>query len=824
MKNIPLLILLFILGGQLLHAQPIRKSSYEMTLVAARESYAKQDYINALERYKEAYEEKQDKALIDTIAWMSYKIRDYRSAERWFARMLRRDKENEYNDYRYVYGQLMIMNEKYSEGIEELQKFLETAKGDSIRTLATNMITGAELALELPPNLKGVTVENAGKRVNSKTSEYTPSVSGNGKELYFSSIGADDVVYVDEESQDDSFSKIYVAAKDDNGWEKPKELDEKINRPDFHNSNVNISPDGRTLFFTRSLLQGNKLAEAKIFYSTGGSEGWAGAEEVKGVNGDYIAKHPAPGELFAKEVLFFSSDMDGGYGGFDLYYATKTAEGEYSEPVNLGAIINTPGDEETPHYREGTLYFSSSGHPGLGGFDIFYATWDGSAWSTPLNMGRGYNTSVDDYGLTLDEEGYFGMLASNRPGGKSAYGRTCCDDLYQVDIERIVVDLLVGIFDEDRKPVFGGSTVHLVPMENDVMGKPTTQQIGEKSNGTGFDLALEMPYMLIANHPDFYPDTATFNTVGLIESTTLEQKMYLKRKPPPPPPPPLFDTLEIEEAIVLENILYDFDDDRIKEESEADLQIVYDLMQEYPDMVIELGSHTDKEGNNSYNEGLSQRRAESARRWLVRKGINRDRIKAKGYGENQPQTVSKANASKYDFLKEGDILTEEFILALETEEQQDAADALNRRTEFKIIEGPRSIIMKRIIKKETKEDAPDRGSFIQGIGPKMEFTERYVHLGKVKRGEKRTYTFEFVNAGDAELTIDLISACECTTITNDPTGNSFKPGEKGTIEFVFDSTEKEESEVIDIDIFLLQEDKNGMQLRETVQYEYELIR
>jgi peptidoglycan-associated lipoprotein len=825
MKNIFFLFLILLCFGQVLQAQPIRKSNYEMTLAAARESYGNQDYINALDYYKEAYEEEKEKALVDTIAWLYLRVRDYRNAERWFGRLLNRDKEGKLNHYRYTYGQLLKLNGKYAQSIEEFQQYLDIAKGDSIITLTNNAINGAEYALSLPPNLKGVIVENAGKKINSKTSEYTPSISGNGQEVYFASFGADDVIYVDEKRDEESYARIFVAAKDDNGWDKPKALSGEINRPEFHNSNVTVSPDGRTLFFSRAQLQGNTVGESKIFFSTGGSESWKGAEEVKGVNGDYIAKHPTPGELFGKEVLFFSSNMDGGYGGFDLYYATKIKEGEYNDPVNLGEVINTPGDEETPHYRDGTLYFSSTGHPGLGGFDIFYSVWDGTVWSDPSNMGRGFNTSVDDYGLTLDNEGYFGMLSSNRPGGKSAYGRTCCDDLYQVNIEKMVVDLVVGLFTEAKKPLTG-CTVYLIPVQNDVMGTPASNDTGDDSNVTGFDLSVDMPYMVIANHPDYYPDTTRFNTVGVTESKTFEQRLYLKPKPVPPPVPE-YDTIVTNQPIVLENILYDFDDDRIRDEAESDLEYVLELMTKYPDMKIELSSHTDKEGNDEYNEDLSQRRAESARRWLVRKGIDRDRIVAKGYGEKQPKTVTPQTAAKYNFLKEGDVLTEEFVRALEDPNDQDEADQLNRRTEFKILEGPKSIEIKttRLRKKEQSEKASDRGSNIGAQnGPKMQFKERFVDFGKVKKGEKRSYIFEFVNAGNADLTIDLISACDCTTIVDDPTGETFKPGEKGKIEFIFDSSEKEESETIDIDIFLAQENENGSPMMEMVQYKFELVK
>lgn len=852
MKNALILLLLFgFLGGGMLHAQPITQSSYEENLKAARKAYANNDFVNALEFYETAYEDREDKSLRDTIAYLEFRIRDYRSAERTYRSILRRAEEGDKDHLRFNYGRLLKINEKYEDALAEFELFLKTNPADSLKTLTNNEVAGIELAQELPENLKGVSVESAGRDINMKTSEYTPALATQGSTVYFAGFDADDVIYMELESEgqeqssadsksqskkdrnDDNgedvnkYALIFKSTRDDSEWSERQALGGEVNRPEHHNSNVALSKDGRTMYFTRAKLQGNTLKESKLFYSVEGGGGWQGANEIKGINGEYLAKHPAPGELFGKQVLFFSSDMEGGYGGFDLYYATRTGEGEYSNPVNLGETINGPGDEATPYYREGTLYFASTTHPGLGGFDIFYTTWDGTSWSPVLNMGRGYNTSYDDKSFTLDEEGYFGMLTSNRPdGGRSAYARTCCDDLFTVDIARIVVDIVVGTFTQDKKPLTG-STVYLVPVKANKLGDPNAQSTGDKSNVIGFDLALETEYMMIGTHPDYYPDTVRLNTVGVTESRSLEHRFYLKAKPVPPPEP-VFDTIEIEEPIVLENILYEFDDDRIQEEAESDLQVVYGLMTEYENMVIELSSHTDNRGDNRYNEDLSQRRAESARRWLGREGIDRDRIVAKGYGENQPQTVNPLKASRYDFLNEGDVLTGEFIEALETEEQREIAHSLNRRTEFKILEGPKVITIKRIKKKEKVNKSNDRGS-LPGAAPRntqpiMKFTEEMVDFGKVRKGEKRKHTFIFYNAGDAPFTIDLISACDCTSFEEDLTGETFEPGEKGRLPIIFDSSEKEESETIDIDIFLQETDENGMQLMKTVQYKFELVK
>lgn len=828
MKSIFALFFFLCLLGTHMVAQPISKSSYEKTLEAARIAFSERNYYKSLEKYEEAYEERSDKTLIDTVAWLNLQLRDYSRAERWFGRLIDKDKTGEFNEYKYIYGRVMKMTENYAEAVPVLQSFVETTQSDSLRTLAKNEIIGAELAMELGPNTKGIVLENAGKKINTKLSEYSPSLSPDGGEVYFSTFEGDDVIFVTEEAGEEIYAKIFKAGKDDDSWESPEALGGEINRQGFHNSNVTLSADGSTLFFTRAQLQGNVLSESKIYYSTGGGS-WKGAQELKGVNGDYLAKHPAPGELFGKEVLLFAANMPGGYGGFDLYYSTKTGEGTYSDPINLGKVINTAGDEETPHYRDGTLYFSSTGHPGMGGFDIFYTTWDGTTWSDPLNMGRPYNTATDDQGLTMDSEGYYGMLVSNRPGGRSAHAKTCCDDMYYFTIPKLFADLTVGLFTDGNKAPLLGGTVYLIPFQNEKMGDPNAQTSPE-GNGFGFDLGLETPYMVIGTHPDYYPDTMQFNTVGLKESKSFKHFFYLKAKPVPPE----YDTLVSETPIVLENILYDFDDDRIKLESEQDLEVVFELMTEYPDMVIELGSHTDNRGNDEYNENLSQRRAESARRWLTRKEIVRERIEAKGYGEKVPQTVSEKMAQQHTFLQVGDVLTPEFIEALATEEQKETAHSINRRTEFKIIAGPKSIVIKttRLKKKEEVKKGSNRNSQASPThspaaadavkAPKMQFKQRLVDFGKVKRGEKRSHTFEFTNIGNADLHISLVSSCDCTTIVDDPSGRTYKPGQSGKIGIVFDSTEKEESETVDVDIFTDDTAENGKPLIEMVQYKFEL--
>lgn len=834
-------------------AQPIGKSSYEMKLQAGAEKLAEKDYYNALDQYELAYEESQDKALTPIIAEIHYLLRDYEKAERWYSRLFQRDKKDEFVLKRFEYGRMLKMNGKCDLAIAEFKTFLEATTDEKQKELANNEIAGCEMAAVMPENAKGVKVESLGKNINTGFSEYSPAISPDGNTLYLSAFEpTKEAITIDDDNKDTHQAKIYKAGKEKEGWAKPTVLDVKINRPGFHNVNVSFAPDGKRMYFTRAVLTGTEVSAGAIYVSEGSDGNWMAPNEVQGVNGAFISKDPAVGELFGKEVLFFVSNMEGGQGGYDLYYATHKGGGVYADPVNLGPKINTPGNEITPHYLDGTLYFSSTGHPGIGGLDVFFSVWDGSTWSEPKNMGKPYNTSVDDFDFYIDQEGYNGFLTSNRPGGsRSIHGKTCCDDIYGFNIARLYADLVVGIFDESKKALTG-ATVELVEMTNEMRGTSESKTAGEKGNRLDFGLGLEKPYMIVATKEGYYPDSTRINTAGLKDSKTFEHRFFLKAKPVPPE----YDTITSETPILLENILYDYNKDIIKKEAESDLTVVKELMTEYPDMKIELSSHTDNRGKDDFNMDLSQRRAESARRWLIRNGIARDRIEVKGYGETKPKTVTAKFAAQFPFLKAGDVLTEEYINKLATDEQKEAAHAINRRTEFTITAGPTSIVIKSTRLRKQPEVKPQpkgknalvkapaitvapvgvdtvkisdwsslarrKNKSIKGV-PVMQFTKRYVDFGKVKKGEKRYHTYEFINRGTVDLVIETATACECTTV--DYSTKPVKPGQKGYIKIVFDSTEKDVNETIDIDILLQNnEPETGNPIMEMLRFTYDLVK
>lgn len=862
MKHIFILVC-GVLCSTLLMAQPIGTSSIDTKLKLGGEAMANKDYYGAITQYEAAFEETEDPALIPMLAEANYEIRDYVAAERWYKRIMRRDKENAFIEQRFNYARSLKMQGKYDEAMEEFQRYLELGTDPDKKAQAQLEMTGAELGKSMAGSTQGVTVEALDrKKINTPVSQYSPALNPGGNILYFASWTGKDVITADDDNDPEKFARIYQSEISEKGeYGDPTPLGVEINRPGYHSANVALSPDGRRMFFNRIKLTGNVPTESKIYLSEGGDGAWKSANEVVGVNGEFLAMHPTVGELYGKEVLFFTSNMEGGQGGMDIYYATHQGEGAYGDPVNLGPSINTAGDEMTPFWFDGTLYFSSDGYASFGGLDVLYAVWNGTNWSEPSNMGKAYNTAADELSFRLFDGGYKGFFTSNRPEGRSVQGKTCCDDIYAFVIPRQFVDLVVGTFAEadptankKREPL-KGATVQLVDMSAAMGTEGTKSLTMAEGNRFDFGLNFDRAYQVIVSHPDYFPDSVSFNTTGLTESKTFEQRLYLKARPKEPE----FETVLENQPIVMENILYDFDDDRITTQAEIDLRTIQELMTEYPDMKIELGSHTDSRGIDDYNRELSQRRAESARRWLMRVGVARERIVAQGYGETVPKTVTAKAAAQFPFLKEGDILTEAFILALPTEEQREAAFQLNRRTEFKILAGPTSIQIKttRLKKQEgvnrngnITEPAPAAqpapaatGSVEQPNPPKvsklsslygqtnlkglpvMQFAARTKSLGQVKKGQKREFTYTFTNRGTGNLVIDLISACDCTTTNQDElVGKVFKPGQSGTLKVVFDSTEKDESETIDIDIYLRNNDNKGNPIFEVVQYSFQLLK
>lgn len=800
MKKFILLFLAIVITSGTLLAQPLNKQTPDMMADVGDEEMEKGNYYGALEWYEKAYEDK-DLRSLDLqykIAKLHYVLRDYKKATRWYKRVvekkMKKGKTNEYlPEALLVYGKSLKMMGEYDKAIEQLEKYVAAETDPAKKAMAQNELTGAQMALGMTP-VTGVLIENAGKP-NTKLTESSPTLGPDG-DLYYSSFLSNEVTVLDGKQGDYHFKVVKaskVKKRNKEEYAKGKALTSKINREGFHTGNISFSKDGNTMYFTRMQLEGNALGESKLYYSEKDGKRWTGAKEVVGIDGNYLVRHPRAGEHFGNEVLFFTSNMEGGSGGFDIYYATKKGEGVYGDPINVGETINSAGDEETPYYRDGVLYFSSNGHPGIGGFDIFSSQWNGSSWSKPENLGKGYNSPVDDLYFSLDAGGNNGVLVSNRVGTKSVKSPTCCDDIFLVTIPEVVLELLATTFNEKNEPL-NGANIQLITMVNNKLGD-SDSQANSNGNNFGFTLGEEKSYMIIAQKEGYYPDTAYTNTVGLTESTTIEKQLSLKPIPVVVVEEKVedeYEEYEINKPIELSNIYYDFDDDKILQDAEQDLILIIDLMRQYPDMVIELGSHTDAQGNDSYNQRLSARRANSAKDWLTSRGVKSSRIKGVGYGETQIRNQC-VNGVKCD----------------------DELHRQNRRTEFKIISGPTVIKIKKTrLRKRSGNGGIGMIQDTQSPKKKVSeitFEKNSIDLGTIMQGEKRSLKFKFTNTGTESVKIDFTSgSCGCTV--PDWPRKTFKPGESGTIDVEYDSKEKEGQQDNTVDVYLTATDEKGYPL------------
>jgi peptidoglycan-associated lipoprotein len=733
-----------------MQAQPLKSSRPEFNLSSAEEAMAEKDYYNALDLFEKYYDQTKDRSVGYQIAMLQMQLRDYTRAEGAFSRVLQREKKvtseaDQHPLARFYYAQMQKMNEKYEEAILAFEDFIKESKDEKRNAMAQTEIEGAKMAMKMKDNVTLI-VNNAGNKVNTPNNEYSPSVSTDGSILYFTSFRNDKMITLDDKAGD-YYAKIMKAERSPRGtWLEPEPVGGDINRQGANHGSVYLAPDGNTMYLTRIELSGNEVVKSTLFSATKKGDAWSIANEVVGINGNYMVKHPCIGEIYGKEALFFSSNMEGTKGGFDIYYASKNADGTFDTPINIGESINTVGDEETPFYKEGKLYFSSNGLPTIGGFDIFSTAWNGTAWSAPENMGKGINSSANDRYYNIDENGAIYLL-SNRPGGRSLKSRTCCEDIYILQKEALKIDLVTTTTD-GKKPLLGVN-YSFIEITKGKQGKPDEQTVDTYKA----DLFANKGYIIITSRKGYISDTTEFNTVGIKENTTIQKKIVLKplatvmafiQASTLSEGAPLskvtyqltemaskkadsktgdiysndltlnkqyvlvaskagftsdtvkFSTNDIKETttiekvlnlrpkvilvkrnerIRLENLYYKLDKFEANEAemenwglAQQSLDYMFSILNKYPDLQIELSSHTDSRGSDKYNLELSQKRAVGVKQYLISKGIERGKIVAKGYGETRPVNQCK-NGVKC------------------TEEEH----GQNRRTEFRILSGPETI-------------------------------------------------------------------------------------------------------------------------------------
>ena len=616
----------------------------------ADEAYNNFLYTDAIELYKKALTKIDNKAqkaeVLFRIAESYRRINDLKNAEGFYAKAVKA----KYPDPK---AQLYLADckkaqEKYTEAITEYQAYKQLVASDPRGEEGVKSCEIAQKWKDNPTRHAVVILP-----FNTKASEFSPMLADKkGSKLWFTTSRDGTAGNDKDETTGQAFSDIFEVSKDKKGsWSSPTAVDQNINSRDNEGSAC-FNKKKSMVVFTRCPQEKKKYLGCELWYSDKKGTGWGPAVKIPDLvpADSFTVGHPSmsPDETF----LVFASDMPGGLGGKDLWKVSYDSKGKkWGKPSNLGYTINTPGDDMFPFIAEdGTLFFASNGHVGMGGLDIFRCEKSGDTWGTPNNLKFPINSAGDDFGVYSDPKGEHGYLTSSRSGGKGA------DDIYSFDVPPINYTLAGIAYDAESKQPIPGATIKLIGTNG--------SSVEAKTDGSGafrFDFTPEgkryieqnVSYTVSGSMEKFLSDKLDITTVGIEVATDFSKDLFLKpiKKDP----------------IRLPDILYDLNKWDLKPQYQDSLQGLVKTLNDNTNLVIELGSHTDTRGDKKSNDVLSQNRAQSVVDFLISKGIAGDRLAAKGYGENRP-LISDAEINK-----------------AATDEEKEALHQKNRRTEFKIL-------------------------------------------------------------------------------------------------------------------------------------------
>ena len=550
-------------------------------------------------------------------------------------------------------GQMLQKTGRYPEAIKNYDIYMEN---DPSNLLAINGIQGCELAPGWKKNPTRYEVRRMDK-FNSRRGEFSPMLSGDKyDQLYFASSRSKDKDAKVSAITGQNNNNLFLVKQDEKGaWLAPVELEDEVNT-EYDEGTPSFSPDGNTMYYTYCAQDPEGPRTAEIYISTRSSAKWGKGTRATIVK-DSVTALGHPSISPDGKYLYFVSDAVGGFGGKDIFRA-RVAGNDFGPMENLGEEINTPGDEMFPYVRDSvTLYFASNGHPGMGGLDLFKATQDSTGKWKVENLGAPINSMADDFGITFAGKEERGFFCSNRNDARGY------DHIYSFERPTITIFIEGIVNDVDEYPI-EDATVRIVGKDG------LNVKVPVKKDGTyRVELERDIRYVMMASARGYLNQNYELHTGPEEKNETYIVDFFLS---------------PISKPVVIDNIFYDFDKATLRPESKKALDEMIKMLNDNPNVTIELGAHTDRKGTDQYNERLAQRRAQSVVDYLIAGGIEAARLEAKGYGESVPKTINKKMAKQFDFLKEGDVLTEEFILALPPE-QQEIADQINRRTEFKVL-------------------------------------------------------------------------------------------------------------------------------------------
>ena len=594
-----------------------------------------------------------------------------------------RYKQTELDDH-LAYARLLLKNGEYKAAATEFQAVKDslTARGEWFRSsdeknkerkltdkalLTQNGLESAQNAPKWKEQGSRYTIKKM-EIFNSRRADYSPMLFGDDFDrLYFTSTrneaNGDELSGITGTKAGD----IFFSEKDDKGkWSRPEVVQGGLNT-DYDEGACSFSTDGREMYLTICQTDPSSPRLAQIVKSSRSDASWSKPTEVK-ISNDTLSSYAHPAISPDGQWLYFCSDMPGGKGGLDIWRVRLTTSG-MGGVENLGDPINTPGDEMFPAFRpNGDFYFSSNGHVGMGGLDIFIAkparneergTRNENSSNTYILEHPGYplNSQADDFGMTFEGPYNRGYFCSNRGDGRG------WDHIYSFENPEIVQAIKGWVYEMDGYELTA-SEVHLVGDDG------TNEKLSVRSDGSfTYVVTPGVSYVMLATCKGYLNHKEELR----VEQAEESEEYTLQ-----------FPLASITAPVLIDNIFYDFDKATLRPESTTALDELVKLLEENPNVTIELSAHCDFKGSAAYNKRLSQKRAESVVNYLIEHGIAADRLTPVGYGKEKPKRINKKVASKHKFLKEGDVLTEEFIQNL-SEKEQEECNQLNRRTEFTVL-------------------------------------------------------------------------------------------------------------------------------------------
>lgn len=543
----------------------------------------------------------------------------------------------------------------YKASQKSYEAFLELAPDDRMAMIG---LESAKQSAEWKKNPTRYIVKKS-KELNGHRSDYCPAYVGEDTTMIVTTstrkdaTGSDLSCITGQKSAD-----IFLTKRDEKGkWQKTEKIESDING-EFEDGACAFTPDGKVMYFTRCAIDEQYPRFASIFKSGRSDASWTKPEEVI-ISRDTLSAYAHPAVSPSGEWLYFTSNMAGGYGGLDLWrFYIGTSKAMEGMLENLGPGINTEGDEQFPAFGpQGELFFSSNGYPGMGGLDIYSATLvNDSIWEV-TNIGAPVNSNGDDFGITFAPGLYRGYFSSNRGDARG------WDHIYSFMLPETVHTLYGWIYEKDGYELPDG-VIYMIGNDG------TNTSFGVMKDGSySVRVTPGVEYVLLGTCKGY------LNAMQELKTTLDEGEQSYQRD---------FALPSAERPVLIDNIFYEYNKATLTASSAASLDELVELLNLNPNVTIELAAHCDNRGGDSYNQRLSQARAESVMNYLLDKGIEKERLTAVGYGEKAPKTITKKMTETYGFLKEGDVLTEEFINTLNKNEQEQCHQ-LNRRTEFQVL-------------------------------------------------------------------------------------------------------------------------------------------